>query len=91
MAQQELDRLGVARLALDQLGAMPDVFPDPQIVNSQTHHVTVKKLAVDRQIEQGKVAFAIRELKVDADRTDFASLQRRFLADQFAFVPGFWA
>ena len=46
------------------------------------------QLAVDREIEEGEVSDPVLDLQPNAHRPDFLELERRFLPDQLAPVPG---
>ena len=56
---------------------------------SELHQVAGAKLAVDRQIEQGKFPHALGQLKTYPDRPDLLEAQRRLLSYELALVPGF--
>ena len=56
-------------------------------MDAQPDQIAAAQLAVDGQVEQGKVAQFAAELEPDPDGPDFLRLQRGFLAAQFAFVP----
>ena len=58
------------------------------ITDAQPDEVTGAQFAVDRQVKKGQFTCAIGQLKADPDRPNLFQLQRRFLADQFALVPG---
>jgi len=55
---------------------------------SQLDQIAPPQLAVDRQVEQRKVAQGLRELQSYADGPDLLQLQRRFLANKLPLVPG---
>jgi len=44
-------------------------------------------IAVDRKVEQGKLARSFPDLQANANRPNIPQPQRRLLADEFPFVP----
>jgi len=52
------------------------------------HKVTAAQLAVDRHIEQREVAMVFSQFKSNTDCPDMFWLQRPFLANDAALVPG---
>jgi len=58
------------------------------VPNVQVHQIAATQLAVDRQVEHGKVANLVRVLEMDSDSPDVLGLEWWLLADQLAFVPG---
>lgn len=64
----ELDR--VAGLALRDRHAFTDHAPDQEVRNLEADQIASMKLAVDREIEQHKVAEISGELEAHADRPD---------------------
>jgi hypothetical protein len=58
------------------------------IPNPHSNQVTGPQLAVDCEIEQGKVPYMTAELKAYANRPDFIPLQRGFLTGDLSLVPG---
>ena len=59
------------------------------VANPKAHQVTATQLAVNGEIEQGKLADVLAKLKVNADGPDVFRLERRFLPHQLALVPRF--
>jgi hypothetical protein len=51
--------------------------------------IAAAQLAVDGQVEHGKVTDRMGFLKADADGPDVLGLERWLLADEFSLVPGF--
>src|SRR5207244_1399361 len=82
----ELDR--PARLFLNNGGTVSDPAAGADIVDLQPHEVTASKLAIDGEIEQGKVARPAFQLKPDPDRPNVLGFQRALLSGETAFVPG---
>jgi hypothetical protein len=58
-------------------------FPD-----LQRDEIAAAQLAVDREVEQGKIALATLKLKLDPDCPDLLRLERTLLADQATLVLG---
>jgi len=50
--------------------------------------IATSELAVDREVEQGKISFPALQLKPNPDSRDIFRLERALLADQAALVPG---
>src|SRR5439155_21479359 len=82
----ELDR--PARLFLNDGGAVSDPAAGTDIVDLQSHEVTASELAIDGEIEQGKVARPALQLKPDPDRPNVFGFERTLLPGETAFVPG---
>jgi hypothetical protein len=85
----ELDRS--ASFPLDYRG--PVLYPaaDAYVVHPELHEIATPQLAVDSEIEQSEVPFALFKLKPDANCPDLPWSQRTFLTDKAAFVPGSFA
>jgi len=56
--------------------------------SAQTRREAVAQFAVDRQIEERKLALPISQFKPNANGPNFAKLERRLLSNQLALVPG---
>jgi len=75
-------------LPLHDNGASGDAFAVCDVTHLESYQVTGSELAVDRQVEQGKVADAVGDLKAHPDGPDVFELEGRLLPDQLALVPG---
>jgi hypothetical protein len=84
--QLELDRSPGLPLpngrTIDRIAIPSDIF-DPQ-----GDDVATSQLAVDRKVEQRKVAGPSFDQESCSDRPDLVWPQRRFRSDQLALVPG---
>src|SRR5271154_890120 len=58
-----------------------------QIVNAQPDQITPSQLAVDGEVKQREFPGPMIQLQSNPDGPDLLQLQRRFLAEQLAFVP----
>src|SRR5206468_5203965 len=63
-------------------------WPSADIVNLQPHEVTASELAIDGEIEQGKVARPALQLKPDPDRPNVLGFEWTLPPGETAFVPG---
>ena len=79
---------GPPRLPLHYDGPVGDPATLDDIPNPHSNQVTGPQLAVDCEIEQGKVPYMTAELKAYANRPDFIPLQRGFLTGDLSLVPG---
>src|ERR1700685_2876608 len=72
------------------LAAQPgrDRLAMAHVPHAQLDQVAAPELAVDSQVEQSEFAATIGELQSNADRPDLSELERCFLADELALVPG---
>jgi len=84
-AQFESDR--PSGLLLSDRCAIRRVSARSDILDFDCNDVTSTKLAVDRQIEHGKVPSATFDLKFRPDRPDVFGSQRRLCSSHLAFVP----
>jgi hypothetical protein len=66
-----------------------DVIAVTDVAHAQLHEITGAQLAIDAQVEQCKLPGPAVHLQPDPDGPDFLQLERCFLADELAFVPGF--
>jgi hypothetical protein len=55
----------------------------------QVDQVATPQLAVNREVEHGKVSNLMRILELNSDCPDVLRLQGWLLTDKLAFVPGF--
>jgi hypothetical protein len=85
LSDLELDR--PTGFPLNDSGAVSHLATDAHVVDAQPDEVAAAQLAVDREIEQRKVASASLKLQADADGPDLLRFQWAFLADQPALVP----
>jgi hypothetical protein len=81
----ELDR--PTGLLLDDRRPILHPAADAHIANSEPHEVAAPELTVDREVEEGEVAFALFKLEPNADRPDISGSQRALLTDETALVP----
>lgn len=58
------------------------------VIDANGNNIAAAKLAIDRQVEESKVAFLAINLELRSDRSDVARSQRRFCADELPIVPG---
>jgi len=77
-----------ARLSLNDGGAVSDPATGADVVDLQPHEVTASELAIDGEIEQGKVARSVLELEPDPDCPDILRFQRSLLPGKSSLVPG---
>lgn len=82
----ELDRL--TSLLLHHHRPARNFFAMSNVENPQFDQVASTKLAIDRQVKQRKIAKLVRHFKPGSYCPDFAKFERRFLSQQFAFIPG---
>jgi hypothetical protein len=57
------------------------------VFDLEADHVTASKLAIDSEIEHGKVACSPFNLQLGPDRPDVLGTQGRLRADQLALIP----
>ena len=74
-------------LLLANRGAVQRVAVRRNIIDANGNDVTATQLAVDRQVEQCEVAFAVLDLQLRSDRPDVARSQGRLGTDELALVP----
>jgi uncharacterized protein YcgI (DUF1989 family) len=65
----------------------PQAGTSAHVTHLQAHEIAAAKLAVDRKVEQSKIAFAALQLKPDPNCPNIFWLQRALLADQVTLVP----
>jgi hypothetical protein len=68
-------------------GARGDAIAVGNIAHAQPHQITAAQLAVDRQVEQGELVFALAEFEAYPDGPNVFELEAGFLSDQLALVP----
>lgn len=59
------------------------------IFDFQLDQITTAQFAINCEIENRKVTNTICNLQADANRLHFLQLQRWYLPNQFAFIPGY--
>ena len=57
------------------------------VADFQSHQVVATKLAVDSEVEKGKLSHLLGDLQAGADRPNLLELERQFLANESALVP----
>jgi hypothetical protein len=57
------------------------------VAHLEADQITTSELAVDAQVEQGKLAYSALHLQTDTECPDIPELERRLLADDLALVP----
>jgi hypothetical protein len=63
-------------------------LPPAYVVDLQADEIATSELAVDREVEQGKISFPALQLKPNPNGPDIFRIERALLADQAALVPG---
>src|ERR1700758_2198005 len=58
------------------------------VVDLQADEIATSELAVDREVEQGKISLPTLQLKPNPNGPDIFRLERALLTDQAALVPG---
>jgi len=76
------------RLLLDHGAAVSDPATDADVIDFQADEITAAELAIDRKVEQREVALAALQLKPNPNGPDIFRLEREFLADHSALIPG---
>ena len=61
--------------------AVADPAARPYVIDLQSEEIAAAELAVDRQVEQGKVALAVLKLETDPNCPDIFRLERALLAN----------
>ena len=79
-----------ARLFLANCGAVERVSAGGDILDTDGHDIAAAELAVDREVEEGQIAFAVLDLKPRPDGPNLAGPQRWLWADELPLVPGRW-
>ena len=74
-------------LVLDDGRPGSHMAADGDIVNPKADEIAAKQLAVDSEVEQRQVPFAVLDLKSDANGLDLFRPKRALLADERALVP----
>jgi len=74
-------------LLLDHGRSFPNPPAGTHVVNFQPDEIAASQLAVDRQIEHGKIAPAFLYLEAHSNSPDILRLQRALLADEASLVP----
>jgi hypothetical protein len=82
----ELDRSPC--LYLDYGATVAHPAAGAYVVDLQADEIATSELAVDREVEQGKISFAALQLKPNPNGPDIFRLERALLADQATLVPG---
>src|ERR1700737_2198677 len=82
----ELDRSPC--LFLDHGATVSHPAAGAYVVDLQADEIATSELAVDREVEQGKISFPALQLKPNPNGPDIFRLERALLADQAALVPG---
>jgi hypothetical protein len=75
-------------LFLDHGATVSHPAADAYVVDLQADEIATSELAVDREIEQGKISFPTLQLKPNPNGPGIFRLERALLADQAAVVPG---
>src|SRR5262244_1510571 len=75
------------RFLLDYGAAVADLHARPYVMDLQAEEIAAPELAVNRKVEQGKVAFGALELEPDPNCPDVFRLERALLAGQATLVP----
>ena len=81
----ELNR--TAGLVLDNCRPVSHVAADGDVIDPKADEIAAAKLAVDGEVEQRQIAFAVLDLKSDTNGPDLFRPQGTLLADETAFVP----
>lgn len=58
------------------------------VAHTQVDEIATAQLTVNREVEHCQVSGLMRVLQLNQDGPDVLRLQRRFLTNQLAFVPG---
>jgi hypothetical protein len=82
----KLDRS--ACLPLNDGSAISDPAAGADIVDLWADEIAASELAIDCEIEQGKVARSVLELEPDPDCPDILRFQRSLLPGKSSLVPG---
>src|ERR1700731_4075062 len=81
----ELDRSPC--LFLDHGATVSHPAAGAYVVDPQADEIATSELAVDREVEQGKISLPTLQLKPNPNGPDIFRLERALLADQVALVP----
>jgi hypothetical protein len=82
----ELDRSPC--LFLDHGATVSHPAAGAYVVDLQADEIATSELAVDREVEQGKISLPTLQLKPNPNGPNIFRLERALLADQAALVPG---
>ena len=88
MPSEISNRTGFWVFALQDGRAFLDLTRCHDVDDFHLHQITAAQFAVDRHVEQCKVAMVLGQFKSNSDRLDVFGLERTFLADDAPFVPG---
>jgi hypothetical protein len=83
----QLEDNGSACLALHDGGSGPDAARQNHVSDAEVHKIAASQLAVDREIEQREIAYAVLVSELGPDCPDIFRFERRFGADQKPRVP----
>jgi len=84
---RDLELDGTLRLFLHDDDTGGDPIPVTEVAHPHFDEIACPELAVDGQIEEGKIPNAVRDLQPYSDRPDFLEFERGPLADELALVP----
>jgi len=68
-------------------GSRPNAARQNHVSDAEVHKIATSQLAIDREVEQRKVAYPVLVSELGADSPDIFRLQRRFGADHESRVP----
>ena len=63
------------------------MVPVADVADLEADQVAAAKLAVDSQVEECKLPYAVFHLQADSECPDVLELERRLLTDDLALVP----
>jgi hypothetical protein len=75
-------------LLLDDRRSRPNGHPCDHVIQPQLYEIAAAQLAVDREVEQREITYAMVDGQPRSDFPDVLGLQRRLRADDAAGVPG---
>jgi hypothetical protein len=81
----ELNR--TAGLVLDDRCSVSHVSAGSNLIDPKADEIAAAKLAVDGEVEHRQIAFAVLDLKSDANGPDLFRPEWTLLANETAFVP----
>ena len=58
------------------------------VADTQSHQIAATQLAVDGEVKKREVTGSGRQLQTNPDSPDLLQLERAFLADDLALIPG---
>jgi hypothetical protein len=79
---RQLEDNGSASLALHDGSSGPNAACQNHVSDAEVHQIATPQLAVDCEIEQREIAYAVLVSELGADRPYIFRLERRFGADQ---------